>query len=57
MKNRRGLNPKMAEEVLESVVDIKGYQLRYYCRDNFERKRLDQLLVINKGVWLTKPYM
>ena len=57
MKNRRGLNPKMAEEVLESVVDIKGYQLRYHCRGNFERKRSDQLLVINKEVWPTKPYM
>ena len=25
--------------------------LRYYCRGIFERKRSDQLLVINKGVW------
>ena len=32
-------------------------QLRYYCRGNFECKRSDQLLVMNKEVWLTKPYM
>ena len=37
--------------------DGKMEVLRLYYSGNFERKRSDQLLDINKGVWPTKPYM
>ena len=32
-------------------------QLRLYCSGNFERKRSDQLLDIDRGVWPKKSYM